>query len=115
MVKLWYEVFAHNTLDITAQDPILPALPPSQPPCQTRRGRGSYVTITHGALNLTPQDPLPPPHPTPTWELTAQGLPGSSPGLALSRHGTSLYMDPLLVTSGGHHWRPVQTYTFRGC
>ena len=25
------------------------------------------------------------------------------------RHETSLYRTPMLVTSGGHQWRPVQT------
>ena len=43
---------------------------------------GSNVTIIHGELDLTVRG-------LPTW-------------------GTSLYR-PLLVTSGGHHWGPVQT------
>ena len=44
------------------------------------------MTITHGA-----------------FDLTVQGPPG--PGPTPPRHGI---WDTLLVTSGDHHWRPVQ-------
>ena len=46
-----------------------------------------HVTITHGALDLTVQGPQP--CPLQTWDLTVQG-------------------PHLEVTSGGHHWKPVQ-------
>ena len=46
-----------------------------------------HVTITHDALDPIVQDP----HPLP---------PDIRPG------------DSLLVTSCGHHWRPVQSYSF---
>ena len=53
-----------------------------------REGEGCpHVTKTHDALDLTVQGPQP--YPLQTWDLTVQG--------------------PLLpVTSGGHHWKPVQ-------
>ena len=45
--------------------------------------RGFHVTITHNALDLTIEVP----HRHQIW-------------------------DPMLVTSGGHHWKPVQTCSF---
>ena len=51
-----------------------------------QRERVPHVTITHDALDLTVQIPIPAPAP-PKF-----------------RHGIALQ-----VTSGGHHWRPVQT------
>ena len=66
--------------------------------------RGSDMTIIHDALDLTVQPTLsqtwdmgphaPSTHPHPqTWALRD---PQSRPG-------------PLLLTSAGHHWRPVET------
>ena len=59
---------------------------------------GPHVTITHDALDLTvkalPQTwdmGTPQPQPPQTWDM---GIPHSA---------------PMLVTSGGHHWRPVET------
>ena len=49
---------------------------------------GPHVTITHGTLYLAVQAP----HPPQAWNLNVQGLPS-----------------PSLLTSGGHHWRRVQT------
>ena len=68
---------------------------------------GSHVTIICDALNLTVKQP-----PVQTCDLTGQGsLPEMWPHWpgTPSIPGTSLGRDPLLVTSGGHHWRPVQT------
>ena len=53
---------------------------------------GSYVTITHEALDLTVQKASIPDAPlqdSRTLDITVQA--------------------PLLVTSGDHHWRPIQT------
>ena len=73
------------------------------------------MTITHDALNVTVQgprildrDPLVPVCPT-----SNIGPPGPSPdpGSQDIRHETSgLSLGPLLVTSGGHHRRPVQFF-----
>ena len=62
--------------------------------------RGSHVTITHDALDLIVQDPiLAPASPAhQTW----------GPLSPASGHQTWDPRPPL-VTSGGHHWRPVQT------
>ena len=67
---------------------------------------GSHVTITHNALDLTVQAAPPSsglsPNPTlgqgtsvppPTWDLRTPA--------------------PLLVTSGGYRWRPVQTWSLQ--
>ena len=54
--------------------------------------RGSHVIITHDAL-----------------DLTVQVLPKALAPTPRSRHWTSLYRDPMLVTSGGHHYRCVET------
>ena len=54
-------------------------------------GGGPHVTITHDALEFTVQVPLA--GPLQTWDI---GTPWSCPY-------------PLLVTFGGHHWRPIQT------
>ena len=74
--------------------------------CLYPRGRGgSHVTTTLNALDLTVQDLSPQPwlqlHPLDIRHLTPKPTP---PHI---RHRTPT--DPLLVTSGGHHWRPVQT------
>ena len=69
--------------------------------CQPVGGGGVRMMHCTGSPNPPPK----------TWDLTLQ-----PPPLALSpsRHGFSLYRAPfqswhLLVTSGGNHWRPVQT------
>ena len=53
-------------------------------------GGGPYMTITYDALDLTVQGRLQPNPPPPRPEDS-----------------------PLLLTSGGHYWRPVQTCHFR--
>ena len=61
----------------------------------TRCGAGPHVTIIYDALDLT---------------VYSTGHTGPRPGLGFSRHriwGTP----PLLVTTGGHHWRPFQHYS----
>ena len=55
--------------------------------------RGPHLTITHDALGLTVQGP-PPALPPPNIDM---GPPQSH---------------PLLVISGDHHWKPVQTCSF---
>ena len=75
--------------------------------CLYPRGRGgTHVTTTLNALDLTVQDLSPQPwlqlHPLDIRHLTPKAYP--PPHI---RHRTPT--DPLLVTSGGHHWRPVQT------
>ena len=50
--------------------------------------RGSHVTITHDAS-----------------DITMQGIPNSSPPPDMASQ------TPLLLTSGGQDWRPVQTYS----
>ena len=57
-------------------------------------GGGGHVTITHNALDLTVQGctAMPPGHQT--WKPQPQPWPS------------------LLVTSGGHHWTPVQASSF---
>ena len=80
----------------------------------------SHVTITHDALDVTVKGPLmplaPAPHPSPqdiAHHITGTPhIPSYSPSLPLlevrpHRTGTSL----LLVTSGGHDWIPVQTWS----
>ena len=59
---------------------------------------GAHVTITHDALDLTVQGP-----PAPALALPSLGPPCTdTPPQRLASH-------PLLVTSGGQDWRPVQT------
>ena len=58
-----------------------------------------HVSITHDALNLTVQDtpgsaPSPPPRPK---EIRPVDYP---------------IPQPTVVTSGGNHWRPLQTCSF---
>ena len=59
----------------------------------------SRVFLFTGVLTVQPPPPALPPS---RHGTSRQGPPG---------HGTSLHRDPspLLVTSDGHHWRPVQT------
>ena len=59
----------------------------------------SHVAITHDALDLTvqPSPALAPALLFQTWD------PQPRP------HPSYIGPHPLLVTSGGHHWRPVQT------
>ena len=68
---------------------------------------GSHVTITHDPFDLCVQpSPMALTLASPwTWHLTVEGTPLWT--------WTSLYRDRLLVTSGGHHWRSVQTYSFQ--
>ena len=61
--------------------------------------RGSHVTITHDALDLTAKGPSQLHSPWTSYQELPWLWP--SPG-----HQT---WDPLLLTSGGQHWRPVQT------
>ena len=49
------------------------------------------LTPRHGTLLYRNSQPLPP---LPTWDLT-------------------IWNPPLLVTSGSHHWRPVQTFSLQ--
>ena len=58
---------------------------------------GSYVTIIHDVLELTVQHPPPPAW---TWDLR-------NPSPSCCR-GDETSGTPMLMTSGGHHWRPVQ-------
>ena len=69
---------------------------------------GINVTITHNALDLTVQPPASSPPPPRTSELGPPSLPPPP------RHQTwnQPSHGPLLVASGGHHWRPAQTYSF---
>ena len=62
-------------------------------------GGGPHVTITHDGSDRTVQPPPRTGHQTwdPPWR---QPCPRTSD------------MGPLLVTSGGHRWRPVQTGSF---
>ena len=83
----------------------------------------SHVPITHDALDINVQGiplalalPPPPdigPHWTrPPWPLDMELHCTRTPLTAAPGHRTSLYKDPwppLLVTSGGQDWRPVQT------
>ena len=64
------------------------------------------MTITHDALDLSVQ---PPSLTYQTWDLSqAHPSPIPQTPLQTSHMGPS----PKLVTSGGHHWRPVQTCSF---
>ena len=68
------------------------------------RGRGSHVTITNDGLDLTVQGP---PGPTPAPLDIRPGIP--SPATRTSdtpSPGHQTWDTPLLVTSGGDHWRP---------
>ena len=72
---------------------------------------GPHVTITHDALaNRTESHPLDiRPGTTTPWTSELEPL--------LSRHQTQNLPStpapcPLLVTSGGHQWRPIQTCSF---
>ena len=57
------------------------------------------MTVTLDALDLTIQSFL-----SPCWTTDLGPWPGPA-----HRHQTQL---PLLLTSGGHHWRPIQTCSF---
>ena len=71
--------------------------------------RGPHVTITHDALDLSVQSPLGlPPSPGHGDPPKFQPPKPAPPNMG---HGDPLTPAPLIVTSGGHHWRPVQTYS----
>ena len=74
---------------------------------------GSHVTITHDALYLTVYctRPLTPLHIMRHWDPSPDMGHGDPRTWSQSRPDMG-HVDPpspLLVTSGGHHWRPVQT------
>ena len=96
--------------------------------CLSTEEMGSHVIINHDALDTlyevpspspsTGPTPLPPtwnlgpPHPWPQPPYLNMGETLDHPNLPW--HGILVPLapvTPLLVTSGGHHWRPVQTFS----
>ena len=85
----------------------------------TMGGRGSHVTITHVHWDMKPTLPPrnrhqtsnmgPAPPRTPDMAYTpSTPTPDMGPTLPPPQHQT-WDLCPLLLTSGGHHWKPVQT------
>ena len=74
-----------------------------------------HVTITQDALELTVQGAyalaLAPPPPPDIRPSDMESL-STNPALQTSDMGPLQSQLPLLVTSSGHHWRPVQTCSF---
>ena len=70
------------------------------------------VCLSTGGSNMTIiQDALDPPSPVPSTRY-GTFLDRDTPA---SRHGPHWTGTPLLVTYGGHHWRPVQTCSLQDC
>ena len=67
---------------------------------------GPHVTITHDALDLSVQRPS---LTYQTWD-PSQAHPSPIPQTPLQT--SHMGPNPKLATSGGHHWRPVQTCSF---